>query len=286
MNNHPFAAARLFGVPLAIHPLKGKVIAQAIAARFNITSIEFDRARMMEDDGLCMDGPAEPETGYDAVCGIAVSPVEGTLVHKSSSLRPYSGMLGYNAIKQNFLTALEDDSVRAIVLNCNSPGGEVSGCFDLVDLIYNSRGRKPIWAILDDMAYSACYAIASAADFRTVPRTGGGGSVGVITMHADVSKMLKGQGIDVTIFQYGNQKSDGNEFNPLSSEVKDRIQVDIDTMGRLFDATVGRNLNMSPTKVKAAQAGSFMGAACVDVGFADAVMAPDDAFRSLLAELG
>lgn len=284
MNHHPFSAARLFGVPLAIHPLKGRVIAQALAARFNIASIS--PLMMEDDDGPRMDGPAEPTTGYDVVRGVAVVPVEGTLVHKSSHLRPYSGMLGYNAIAQNFLTALDDDSVQAIVLACNSPGGEVSGCFDLVDLIYNSRGRKPIWAILDDMAYSACYAIASAADFRTVPRTGGAGSVGVITMHADLSKMLKGQGIDVQIFQYGDQKADGNEFNPLSPEVRGRIQANIDTMGRLFDATVGRNLNISPAKVKACQAGTYMGNACVDVGFVDAVMAPDEAFRTLLAELG
>lgn len=293
MKTHPFAAARIFGVPLAIHAMKGKVIAQALASRFNIDSIEFDGGAPVVIRPLAFDQEDEqdfereaPEVGYDVVQGVAVVPVSGTLVHKSSSLRPFSGMLGYNAIRHNYLTALEDDSIRAIVMACDSPGGEVSGCFDLVDLIYETRGRKPVWAILDDMAYSACYAIASACDAVTVPRTGGTGSVGVICMHAEYSKAIKGAGIEVTIFQYGDRKADGNEFNPLSKEARARLQGDVDTMGDLFVETVARNRGMAVAKVKATQATTYMGASGVDVGFADAVMAPDEAFRTLLAELG
>ncbi|TOL42864.1 serine peptidase, partial [Vibrio parahaemolyticus] len=70
-----------------------------------------------------------------------------------------------------------------ICLDIDSPGGEVAGCFDLVDLIYELRGKKPIYAILSENAYSAAYAIASAADKIYVPRTGGVGSVGVIVIH-------------------------------------------------------------------------------------------------------
>lgn len=293
MKTHPFAAARIFGVPLAIHPMKGKVIAQALASRFNITSVDFDgeaptiiRPMAMEDDDFVFSRESEPEVGYDIVQGVAVVPVSGTLVHKSSSLRPYSGMLGYNAIRHNYLTALEDDSIRAIAMACDSPGGEVSGCFDLVDLIFETRGRKPVWAILDDMAFSACYAIASACDAITVPRTGGVGSVGVICMHAEYSKAIKGAGIEVTIFQYGDRKADGNEYMPLAKEARARFQADVDTMGDLFAETAARNRGMKVSQVKATQATTYMGASGVDVGFADAVMAPDEAFRTLLSELG
>jgi ClpP class serine protease len=75
------------------------------------------------------------------------------------------------------------------------PGGEVSGCFDLVDAIYAIRGKKPIWGILNEYAYSAGYAIASACDYVTVPRTGGVGSIGVITMHVDMSKAIDSAGL-------------------------------------------------------------------------------------------
>ena len=60
------------------------------------------------------------------------------------------------------------------MLDIDSPGGEVSGCFDLVDTIAAARGQKPIWSIVDDCACSAAYAIASAADRIILPRDGQG----------------------------------------------------------------------------------------------------------------
>ena len=57
-------------------------------------------------------------------------------------------------------------------------------------------------------------------------------------------------------------------------------------MGDLFVATVARNRNLSSAKVRNTQAATYMGANGVNVGLADAVMAPSEAFRSLLNELG
>jgi ClpP class serine protease len=165
-------------------------------------------------------------------------------------------------------------------------GGEVAGCFDLADLIYESRSIKPTLAILNEAAYSAAYALASACEQITVPRTGGTGSVGVICMHIDQSKAVEKAGLAVTIIKYGDRKADGNQFNPLTAEAMKRFQDDVDEMGELFVATVARNRNLSPDVVRKTQATTFLGAAGVEIGFADAVMAPDEAFRSLLKELG
>lgn len=100
---------------------------------------------------------------------------------------PVRGSLGsdwwsdarYGDIRVGFLAIAADD-VDAVVLDVDSPGGGAEGCFDLVDTIYAARGSKPIWAILSESAYSAAYALASAADRVIVPRTGGTGSIGVI----------------------------------------------------------------------------------------------------------
>jgi signal peptide peptidase SppA len=207
-------------------------------------------------------------------------------VQKLGTLHPYSGMTGYDGLRANLSMALHDDAVRAVVLDCESPGGEVAGCFDLVDDIYAARGDKPMWAILTEHAYSACYAIASAADRIVVPRTGGTGSVGVICAHVDFSRALDAAGITVDLITYGDRKADGSEYSPLSKEARARFQADVDRMGDLFVETVARNRNLSTAKVRSTQAGTFMGAAGVDVGFADAVLSPHEAFRSLLAELG
>ena len=211
--------------------------------------------------------------------------VEGTLVQKLGTLRPYSGMTGYDGIRQNFLEALSDPAVEAIVLDIDSPGGEVAGCFDLVDTIYAARGEKPIWSVLSESAYSAGYAIASAADRIVVPRTGGTGSIGVISMHVDWSQALTEAGVKVTFITYGERKADGHPEIPLSKEALTRFQADIDTMGALFVATVARNRGMSAEQVRQTEAGTFMGEAGVSAGLADAVMSPDAAFRSLIESI-
>lgn len=292
MKTYPFAAARVFDVPLAIHPTKGQVIAKVLAGRFGISDVEFAGEAPVVVKPMAYDewddGPSEQyeETPYDLTQGVAVIDVSGTLVQKSSSLRPSSGMLGYNAIRHNFLAALDDKKVKAIVLSVDSPGGEVAGCFDLADLIYESRSIKPTLAILSESAYSAAYALASACEQITVPRTGGTGSVGVICMHVDQSKAIDKAGLAVTIIKYGDRKADGNQFNPLSKEALERYQSEVDEMGELFVETVARNRNLSADVVRKTQATTFLGSAGVEIGFADAVMAPDEAFQSLLKELG
>jgi len=282
-----FLAQRLFNTPLAIMPGKAEVIMAALADRLGISQIARVGAvpQMMEDDDDYSAPGRNPRAGYDVVAGVAIIEVCGTLVQKLGCLRPWSGMSGYDGIRQNFLTALSDPDVKAIMLDIDSPGGEVSGCFDLVDTIYRARGKKPIWSILNESAYSAAYAIASAADRIVVPRTGGVGSIGVIWMHMDWSKALTGAGFKVTFITYGETKADGHPEIPLSSEALARFQGDIDTMGELFVTTVARNRNISAKAVRDTQAATYLGPAGISQGLADEVMAPDAAFRALLAEI-
>ena len=285
-------ADRMFNTPLAIHPRKCAIIVASLADRLGITNIIYTDGRDVragfydDEDDDEFRKPAK-DKGYDIIpgSGIAVIPVRGTLVQRSSSLRPYSGMMGYNSINQMLATALMDPEVKAIALDVDSPGGEVAGCFDLVDRIYSARGKKPIWAILSEHAYSAAYAIASACDRVIVPRTGGTGSVGVVTMHVDMSKALENDGFKVTFLTFGAQKADANQYEPLPAAVAERIQRDIDKMGELFVATVARNRKLSAANVRATEAGCFMGEDGVKAGLADAVMSPEAAFQLLYAEL-
>lgn len=291
--NHllPRLAQRVLNTPLMLHPRKAEIVLAALSERLGIGMIgRLDGSMVtpmaMEDDDYGFAEPGNnPRTGYDMVGPVAVIPIQGTLVQKLGSLRPWSGMTGYDGIRQNLFTALDDSSVKAIVLDIDSPGGEVAGCFDIVDTIYASRGSKPIWAILNESAYSAAYAIASAADQIYVPRTGGVGSIGVICAHVDMSQALTSAGIKVTFITYGDAKADGHSEIPLSDDAKARFQADIDTMGQLFVDTVARNRNISAATVRDMQAATFMGDKGVALGLADEVAAPDAAFRALIQQI-
>ncbi|MFS7253256.1 S49 family peptidase [Rahnella rivi] len=282
--NLPHLAQRLFNTPLALHPRKAEVVMAALTDRFGLTRIQ-SMSDWDDDDDSAFTRQAR-DTGYDVVEGVAVIPIQGTLVQKLGTLRPYSGMTGYDGIRACFLQALNDSDVKAICLDIDSPGGEVAGCFDLVDVIYASRGSKPIWAILSESAYSAAYALASAADKIIVPRTGGVGSVGVIVMHVDWSQKIKSDGLQVTIITYGDRKAESNPYEPLSDTARKAIQSDIDEMGRLFVSTVSRNRGIAERTVRDTEAACFLGADGVQLGLADQVSSPDAAFRDLLQLVG
>jgi signal peptide peptidase SppA len=289
----PHLAQRLFNVPLAIHPQKAEIVMAALADRLGIAhlfradglEVALARHALAFDPDERRDRAASAERGYDVVAGVAVVPIEGTLVQKLGTLRPSSGMTGYDGIRQNLLTALADPQVRALLLDIDSPGGEVAGCFDLADTIFACRGDKPIWAVLDESAYSAAYALASAADRVVVPRTGGTGSIGVMALRIDFTKALAADGIKVAIVASGARKADGHPAKALSGEELDAIQRDVDASAAIFFDTVARHRALAANAVRALQAATFQGAAGVAAGLADDVLPPDAAFRALLDTL-
>lgn len=292
IDDFPLLAQRLFNTPIAIHPRKAEIAMAALADRLGITSLVRSNGAPVpaawfddDDDEDFSSSRESRDPGYDVLAGAAVIQVAGTLVQKRSSLRPYSGMTGYNGIRQAFLTALSDSAVERIVLDISSGGGEVAGCFDLVDTIHDARGDKPIAAILTESAYSAAYAIASAADTIYVPRTGGTGSIGVICMHVDFSEALTKAGLKVTFItnEGADRKADGHPEIPLSAEALAAFQADIDAMGALFHDTVARNRGIAASAIRDMRAGTFMGEAGVAARLADTVAAPDAAFAAFLA---
>lgn len=290
--NFPFLAQRLFNVPLAIRAEKAEIIMAALAERLGIMRavLPDGRMRAFDDDGgglaISMDG-VEPggECGYETIAGVAIIEVAGTLVQRQMGLRPWSGMTGYNAIRNNLAMALDDPAVKAVALDIDSPGGDCAGLFDLTDMIYACRGAKPLWAILDESACSAAYAIAAACDRVTVPRTGYSGSIGVIVLHADLSKMLANEGVTVTVIQYGARKADGQPALPLSDPARAALQADCDTVGALFVDSVAHYRGISAAKVRATEAAVFLGRAGVETGLADVVMSPAEAFMTLVNTL-
>jgi signal peptide peptidase SppA len=283
--DYPHLATRLFNTPLAIAPGKVEIIMAALADRFGLARLFRPDGEVLAFDGEFDAGEPADERAYEVLQGVAIIPVQGTLVQKLGTLHPYSGMTGYDGIRANVSAALADPGVRAIVLDIDSPGGEVAGCFDLADALYAARRIKPVWAILTERAYSAAYALASACGRVIVPRTGGTGSIGVIVAHVDFSRALTDAGIAVTLITYGARKSDGHECLPLSDAAYARIQADVNTVGDLFVGTVARNRGLSVAQVRDTQADTFLGAAGVEAGLADAVMAPDEALGALLAIL-
>lgn len=227
--------------------------------------------------------------------GVAVIGVQGCLIDK---LGWWGGSwaTGYNVLRWQLAEAHEDSDVRGIVLDIDSYGGMVAGCFDLCDFAVEAKqaSGKPVAAILTECAYSAGYALASTADTIAVPRTGGVGSIGVVTMHWDISGALEKWGEKVTIIPAGKHKADGNPYGPLPEDVLARVSAEVEDLRQLFAATVVRNRAGAPNapsldQVLTTEARTYDGPAglaeAVKLGLADAIMAPADAFAAFAAHV-
>jgi signal peptide peptidase SppA len=226
-----------------------------------------------------------PERAYDVMAGVAIIPVRGMLVAQTDWLSDYFGWTGYDFVGACFAQAIEDPDVRAIALHIDSTGGMVSGCFDLADTLFAARGSKPVWAILDDVACSAAYALASAADKIVAPRTGVAGSIGVICIYPDISKMLEEFGVTMNMISFGEAKTDGYPYAPMSADARKRVQGMTDQLGEIFVSTVARHRGMTPKAVRDTEAQCFLADEAAEAGLIDAVMAPDAAFAALVASL-
>lgn len=285
MTNFPFLAQRLFNVPLALLPGKAEMVMAALAERLGVTQIVRMDGTALAAMSPMLAGEREPDRPFEVTAdGVAIIPVHGLIVQRNG-LHPYCGMTGLDGVRTKFALALEDPGVRAIVLDIDSPGGEVCGTFDLADAIFAARGTKPIHAILTESAYSAAYAIASACDRISVPRTGGTGSIGVIAMLVDMSRALTDVGLTVNIIQFGKHKADGSEVIPLSADARARFQAQVDEVGELFVETVARNRGLLAARVRETEAATFLAAESVRLGLADRVAPPDEAYRALVAAL-
>lgn len=216
--------------------------------------------------------------------GILQIPVKGVLLH-DFPFQFGSWATGYEYIWKAFERGLADGSVKGIALVIDSPGGEVAGNFDLVDKMFAKRGTKPVRAYAMESAYSAAYSIASVGDTITVSRTGGVGSIGVVTAHVDLSGMMEQRGAKVTFIFAGKHKVDGNPYAPLPEDVQLRIQQRIDELYGVFVSTVARNRGMSEEAVRATEALTFTASQATSNGLADEVGSLEDAMAAFAVDM-
>lgn len=216
--------------------------------------------------------------------GIAVISIEGSLVNKGGWIGMNSGETSYQGIMAQVQEVMYDPTVMAVVFEIDSYGGEVAGCEDCASMIAKLTKLKPTIAILTDHAYSAAYWLASQCGSIFLPPAGGAGSIGVVGMHVNYSEQLKMDGVEVTVVQSGDNKTDGSPFSALPDAVREEWQKEFDILRGFFAEAVasGRGSLMDKDAALATEAKCFMGEAAVTAGLADAVALPSEAYEAFV----
>lgn len=221
---------------------------------------------------------------FDLYNGVAIIPIEGSLVHKGGWVGSYSGQTSYQGLQAQIAMARRSPDVRGVAYEVDSYGGHVNGAFEVVAEMAQLSKEKPTISILTDFAYSAGYLLASQARSVVMPEFGGAGSIGVIMLHADYSGALENAGIKVTIIRAGDKKADGNPYEPLSPALAERWQTQAETMRGAFAAAVakGRGGRITKARALATQADVYDATEALKLGLVDAIGDPLSTFDAFV----
>lgn len=182
--------------------------------------------------------------------GVAVLPLYGTIMQRAGMMSEWSGGTSTQQFSSALREALNDETVGAIVIDIDSPGGSVYGVSELADEIYNARDTKPIIAFANSLAASAAYWVGAAASEFYVTPGGEVGSIGVWSAHEDWSQALEQMGVKTTLVSAGKYKTEGNPYEPLNADALEFMQTRTNDYYNSFVKGVARGRGVGVAQVR------------------------------------
>ncbi len=181
---------------------------------------------------------------------------------------------GADTILSSLREIEDEESIKAILIEINSPGGTVGASQEIYDEIMYLRKEKnkKVVVSMKDLAASGGYYIASAADYIFTEAGTITGSIGVIMMSPNISGLLKKYSVEMRVFKAGKYKDTLSMFKPVSKEEDEIIRGLLnDTYNRFVsDVANGRKMEKSII-AKLAEGKIYSGEGAVKVKLADAI---------------
>ena len=206
-------------------------------------------ANTLRTKGLVIEeaGPSARRSG-----AIAVIPIYGPTTKRASMLAQLFGLAlpTYEGIAAMVREAASDPNVGSIVLDIDSPGGNVDGVEEVSNAIFEARKQKPIVAVANSMMASAAYDYGSAAHEIVAAPDALVGSIGVYALHLDFTKAAEMEGIKPTLVSAGQFKTEGHPLEPLSDDAMARMKEIVDARYSAMVGRIARNRGVSAAAVR------------------------------------
>ncbi len=180
-----------------------------------------------------------------------------------------------------------DDDARALIVHVNSRGGSVVGGEALYRALRRTARDKPVVAVMGEVAASAAYLAAIAAD-RVLAREGTlTGSIGVILQTAEITELLQKLGITVEEIRSGPLKSVPSPLLPMTEDARATLQDVIDDAHRVFlDRVAERRRLTEQALERAADGRIYSGRRALRAGLVDGIGGEAEARQWLADERG
>ena len=208
---------------------------------------------------------------------IAIVNVEGTIVTGEASFN----VAGSDTIVKNIRNAIKDDSVKALVLRVNSPGGDVWASELITNALneFKSSGR-PIIASMGDIAASGGVWVTTHSDEIWAKPETLTGSIGVYGIVPTLDGIYEWAGIQVD----GTSSTKAGEWDerlPMPDYVTNSIQASIDNTYEKFVTKVAENRKLSYKEILSVAGGRiWSGEKALQLGLVDKIGDLNDAIES------
>lgn len=222
--------------------------------------------------------------GYEVQDGAALIPMRGVMAPRMNLMTQVSGGTSTELFVRDVRTALEDPSVRSLVIMADTPGGAVAGTQRAAAAVMAARGIKPVATYVEGLMASAGVWVGTAADVVMMESaTSQAGSVGVVATHVDVSKQEEALGVKTTEIVAGTYKRAASQYGPLTEMGRQVLQNEVDYLYGLFVSDVAAQRGATVEQVLASMADGrmFIGQQAVDAGLVDGIATLEETINIL-----
>lgn len=277
MSSYPAIRRALAGRLWYVHEQKMNELIAFFELKLNGGGASIETLKAYKDENDLRAARAQ-KVSASSSGSVAVIPVYGMISHRASMMSEFSGGTSTESLAAQIRQAVNDPNVRAIVMDFDSPGGDVDGVDELATEIYQARKQKSITAVSNCLCASAAYYVAAQCSEVVVSPSSLTGSIGVYTIHEDDSQYLENIGIKLSLIKYGENKAEGNSYEPLSDSARANLQEMVDTFGGMFEKAVarGRGVKIEDVQKKFGRGRVFDAQKAVRIGMADRVGTLDD----------
>ena len=216
---------------------------------------------------------------------VAIIPVYGVIAPRVNMMTEMSGGTTFETLTAQLGEAMGSKTVTSIVFDIDSPGGNVAGATEFAALVREARAKKPIVAQIQYTGASAAYWIAASATKVYAAPSAMVGSIGVFTIHEDLSKALEMEGVKITYISAGKYKVDGNETEPLGDDVKARLKARVTEAYARFcgDISKGRGVPLGDVTGGYGEGDTVSAARALSLGMIDGISTLNDTLARVMS---
>lgn len=204
--------------------------------------------------------------------GVATIPISGVLLKTVPGWVRYFEIetTGYDEIREMIGLAISDPKVERIELRIDSPGGQVAGGMEAADAIRAAAMVKPVTAVVEDLAASGAYWLATSARSITAGHNAEVGGIGVYTVYRDCSKFFEDAGVRTIVIRSGEHKGMGVPGAAITESQIAAEQEVVDQIAEHFIQQVATGRRMTAEQVRPLATGRvWLAPAALELGLID-----------------